>query len=45
MKSGKPFFPVIEHRLTGRLWEPGYRERYYQAKFGVPVTDTDFIRQ
>ena len=26
-----------------RLWEPGYRERYYQSKFGVPSTDTEFI--
>ena len=28
-----------------RLWEPGYRERYYEKKFGVPLTDTEFLSQ
>jgi 5'-3' exoribonuclease 2 len=25
-----------------RLWEPGYRERYYQQKFAVEYTDQEF---
>ena len=25
----------------GRLWEPGYRERYYEQKFGVPYDDLE----
>jgi 5'-3' exoribonuclease 2 len=28
-----------------RLWEPGYRERYYEQKYGVQVTDTAFINE
>ena len=30
---------------SGRLWEPGYRERYYEQKFGVPYTDMEFRRK
>ena len=26
-----------------RLWEPGYRERYYRSKFGVELSDTEFM--
>lgn len=28
-----------------RLWEPGYRDRYYRQKFGVDENDTEFRRQ
>lgn len=27
---------------TVRLWEPGYRDRYYEQKFGVDKTDMEF---
>ncbi len=26
-----------------RLWEEGWKERYYQDKFGVPSDDIDFV--
>ena len=28
-----------------RLWEPGYRERYYERKFDVQLSDTEFVSQ
>ena len=28
-----------------RLWEPGYRERYYERKFGVQLSDTEYVSQ
>lgn len=28
-----------------RLWEPGYRERYYQSKFGVELSDRTFLSE
>ena len=27
-----------------RLWEQGWKERYYNNKFGVPSDDDEFIR-
>ena len=30
---------------SDRLWEPGYRERYYEQKFGVPYTDLEFKKK
>ena len=28
-----------------RLWEPGWKERYYQAKFGVSLKNFEFRRK
>ena len=28
-----------------RLWEPGWKERYYQSKFGVDVANSQFRKQ
>lgn len=28
-----------------RLWEPGYKERYYRQKFGVEYSDVEFRKQ
>ena len=27
-----------------RLWEDGWKERYYRNKFGVPSDDDEFLR-
>jgi len=44
-KFGESRYHSQRTALTSRLWEPGYRERYYQSKFGIAVSDTDFIQQ
>ncbi|KAK0557563.1 5'-3' exoribonuclease 2 [Tilletia horrida] len=36
---------TVEVEDTVKLWEPGYRERYYQQKFGVELSDVDFRRK
>ncbi|KAL4075753.1 exoribonuclease 2 [Scleroderma citrinum] len=32
----------VEQADNVRLWEPGYKERYYQQKFGVSTSDKEF---
>ncbi|KAI0036089.1 hypothetical protein K488DRAFT_82455 [Vararia minispora EC-137] len=36
---------TVEQEDTVRLWEPGYRERYYKQKFGVERSDDQFRKQ
>lgn len=35
---------TVEYEDTVKLWEPGYRERYYQQKFGVEADKEEFRR-
>ncbi|WFD35299.1 5'-3' exoribonuclease 2 [Malassezia cuniculi] len=36
---------TVDYEDTVKLWEPGYRERYYRQKFGVELSDAKFRRQ
>lgn len=51
-KSGRPELKfkvnsdgTVEQEDTVKLWEPGYRERYYRSKFGVEYSDEEFKQQ
>lgn len=35
----------VEQVDTVRLWEPGYRERYYRQKFNADINDAEFRRR
>ena len=36
---------ALASQTASRLWEPGYRERYYQQKFAVEHTDQEFKKK
>jgi 5'-3' exoribonuclease 2 len=37
--------PVEDDGDDVKLWQPGWKERFYQKKMGVELADTDFIRR
>ncbi|KAG8708843.1 5'-3' exoribonuclease 2 [Ceratobasidium sp. 395] len=36
---------TVDQEDTVKLWEPGYKERYYRSKFGIELNDTETRKQ